>query len=478
MSLDHLTTRPLGHSVTIIGAGLAGCEAAFQCARRGVAVELWEQRPGVSTEAHRTADFAELVCSNSLKSLEPTNAHGLLKAELELLGSELLRIARENAIPGGKALVIDRAQFGRAVTERITALPGITIRREQATQIPDSGIAVIATGPLTSAPLSDRLADFLGTGSLAFYDTISPIVSRNSLIRDRYFAANRYIPGDDYLNCPLTESEYDAFYEALLTADLYTGHEPNFQHSLLTIPPFEGCMPIEDIARRGKKSLLFGPMKPVGLIDPQTGRQPFAVLQLRRENREGTMYNLVGFQTRMRQPEQRRVLGLIPALASAEFLRYGSVHRNTFINAPLCLKATLQVQKRDSLFIAGQLSGVEGYVESIATGLLAGINAARLIAGQPLLVLPETTILGGLLRYITTPTKSFQPMNANFGLLPTPKAKHQNRPRIYCERSLAAVRELLSKDCPLPQSDGSDWSDRSDLDPAGNSRAVPSEDFT
>ncbi len=471
--------------VTIIGAGLAGCEAAFQCARRGVAVELWEQRPGVSTEAHRTADFAEFVCSNSLKSLEPTNAHGLLKAELELLGSELLRIARDNAIPGGKALVIDRVQFGRAVTERVSALPGIRIRREPASSIPDSGVTIIATGPLTSAPLADRLADLLGTGNLAFYDAISPIVSRDSLIRDRYFAASRYIAGDDYLNCPLTEPEYDAFYEALIAADLYTGHESNSDcsplttdYSLLTTNCFEGCMPIEDIARRGKKSLLFGPMKPVGLTDPQTGRQPFAVVQLRRENREGTMYNLVGFQTRMRQPEQKRVLGLIPALARAEFLRFGSVHRNTFINAPLCLKATLQTQKRDTLFIAGQLSGVEGYVESIATGLLAGINAARLIADKPLLVLPETTILGGLLRYITTVTKNFQPMNANFGLLPTPKAKHHDRPRIYCERSLAAVRELLSKDCPLPQSDGSDWSDRSDLDPAGNSGAVPSEDFT
>jgi methylenetetrahydrofolate--tRNA-(uracil-5-)-methyltransferase len=454
MSLDHLTTRPLDLSVTIVGAGLAGCEAAFQCARRGVAVELWEQRPGVSTEAHRTADFAELVCSNSLKSLEPTNAHGLLKAELELLGSELLRIARDNAIPGGKALVIDRVQFGRAVTERVSALAGIRIRREPASSIPDFGITIIATGPLTSAPLADRLADFLGTGNLAFYDAISPIVSRDSLVPDRYFAASRYIAGDDYLNCPLTEPEYDAFYSALLTADLYIGHESNSDYptdySLLTTNCFEGCMPIEDIARRGKKSLLFGPMKPVGLTDPKTGRQPFAVVQLRRENREGTMYNLVGFQTRMRQPEQRRVLGMIPALASAEFLRFGSVHRNTFINAPLCLKATLQTQKRDTLFIAGQLSGVEGYVESIATGLIAGINAARLAADKPLLVPPETTILGGLLRYITTPTRSFQPMNANFGLLPTPKAKHHDRPRIYCDRSLASLREMLGPSDPRP----------------------------
>ena len=464
--LDHLTTRPLDRSVTIVGAGLAGCEAAFQCAKRGVAVELWEQRPGVSTEAHRTADFAELVCSNSLKSLEPTNAHGLLKAELELLGSELLRIARENAIPGGKALVIDRAAFGRAVTERITRLPGVTIRREQAIAIPDSGTTIVATGPLTAGAFADSLVGFL-TGSqsltpaprplLAFHDAISPIVSRDSLVPNRYFAANRYIPGDDYLNCPLTESEYDAFYQALLSADLYTGHESGSDcsplpahHSLLPTPCFEGCMPIEDIAQRGKKSLLFGPMKPVGLIDPQTGKQPFAVVQLRRENREGTMYNLVGFQTRMRQPEQRRVLGLVPALASAEFLRYGSVHRNTFINAPLCLKSTLQMQKRDTLFIAGQLSGVEGYVESIATGLLAGVNAARLATGQPLLVLPETTMLGGLLRYITSPTKNFQPMNANFGLLPPPKAKRHERPRVYSERALASLRELLKPSDPRP----------------------------
>jgi methylenetetrahydrofolate--tRNA-(uracil-5-)-methyltransferase len=403
-------------------------------------VELWEQRPEHQTEAHGTGDFAELVCSNSLKSLEPTNAHGLLKAELELLDSELLRIARATAIPGGKALVVDRQAFARAATDAVSSLPGVTVHREPVAGIPESGTVIIATGPLTSAPLADELARFLGAGNLAFYDAISPIVSADSLDQSKCFAANRYITGDDYLNCPLTGEEYGRFYDALTAAELFPLH--GFEQASC----FEGCMPIEDIARSGKQSLLFGPMKPVGLVDPRTGRQPFAVVQLRRENREGTMYNLVGFQTRMRQPEQRRVLGMIPALARAEFLRYGSVHHNTFINAPLCLKATLQTQKRETLFIAGQLSGVEGYVESIATGLLAGINAARLILGQPLVVLPETTMLGGLLRYITTPNRCFQPMNANFGLLPTPKAKRHDRPRIYSERSLAAIRELLTAD--------------------------------
>jgi methylenetetrahydrofolate--tRNA-(uracil-5-)-methyltransferase len=460
------------------------------------------------TEAHRTSDLAELVCSNSLKSQEPTNAHGLLKAEMELLDSLLLRIARETQIPGGKALVVDRTSFSRRVTEAIAALPNVTLRREESKAIPEEGIVIIATGPLTSSPLAEELARFLGSDSLYFYDAISPIVSADSIDRTRCFAANRYIPGDDYLNCPLSSEEYNHFYDALLNAEQHQPHEQASSHeqqaadgSRLTahgcLPSavgrqpsasFEGCLPIEDIAHRGKQALLFGPMKPVGLIDPASGRQPFAVVQLRRENHEGTMYNLVGFQTRMTQGEQRRVLGMIPALANAEFLRYGSVHRNTFINTPVCLKPTLQTQKRDTLFIAGQLTGVEGYVESIGAGLWAGINAARLaVSGQqsaisdqqsavsrqqsavsnqqsaisnepsavsrqpsavsPLALLtpPPVTILGGLLKYITTPNKHFQPMNANFGLLPTPNVRRNDRPRAYANRSLAAMTELLKE---------------------------------
>jgi methylenetetrahydrofolate--tRNA-(uracil-5-)-methyltransferase len=414
--------------VAIVGAGLAGCEAAFQCAKRGIPVELWEQRPALMTAAHQTGDFAELVCSNSLKSQEPTNAHGLLKAELERLDSLLLRIARATAIPGGKALVVARTAFARRVTEVVSELPRITIRREPANAIPENGITVVASGPLTSASLAQDLARFLGAENLAFYDAISPIVSAESVDRDQCFAANRYIAGDDYVNCPLTETEYETFYQALVTADVF----PLDRF-------FAACLPIEEIARRGRDALRFGPMKPVGLVDPKTGRPPYAVVQLRRENREGTMFNLVGFQTRLRQPEQQRVLGFIPALAHAEFLRYGSVHRNTFINAPVCLKPTLQTQKRATLFITGQLCGVEGYVESIGAGLLAGINAALLAQNREPITLPEETMLGALTKYITTPTRNFQPMNVNFGLLPFIKARRTDRPRLYYERSLAEL---------------------------------------
>ena len=422
----------------MVGAGLAGSEAAYQCAKRGVPVQLFEQRPVAQDPAHQTGDFAELVCSNSLKSLEPTNAHGLLKAELELLDSLLLRLARETRIPGGKALVVDRRAFARRGTATVSALPNVTVRREPVTALPETGITIVATGPLTSTPLAQELSRLFGAENLAFYDAISPIVSADSIDRGRCFAANRYVAGDDYLNCPLTAQEYGTFYQALVQAELFPLH--GFEQARC----FEGCLPVEEIARRGKQALLFGPMKPVGLIDPATGRRPFAVVQLRRENQEGTMHNLVGFQTRMLQAEQRRILSLIPALAHAEFLRYGSVHRNTFINAPLCLRPTLQAHVRDALFIAGQLSGVEGYVESIATGLLAGINAARLARGREPLVPPEETLLGGLLKYITTAQRSFQPMNVNFGLLPVLHARKSERPRAWAERSLARLGEFLS----------------------------------
>lgn len=418
--------------MTIIGAGLAGAEAAYQCVRRGVPVVLYEQRPEVQTEAHRTGDFAELVCSNSLKSEELTNAHGLLKAELRLLDSLLLRIADETRIPGGKALVVDRHKFAWKVSEKIQEQAGITVRRQQITQIPESGIVIIASGPLTSAALAQALAVFLGHQNLAFYDAISPIVSYETIDLDRCFAANRYTGGDDYLNCPLTKAEYDAFYQALIGAELFPLRDFETHY-------FEGCLPIEELARRGRQALLFGPMKPVGLIDPKTNRRPFAVVQLRRENQAGTMFNIVGFQTRMTIPEQRRVLRLIPALRNAEFLRYGSVHRNTFIAAPEILLPTLQTKKRSTLLIAGQLSGVEGYVESIATGLLAGINATRLAQGLVPVVPPETTIIGGLLKYVTTPRNEFQPMNANFGLLPPIRTSRAKRAPAYAERSLATI---------------------------------------
>ncbi|MEO0079460.1 MAG: methylenetetrahydrofolate--tRNA-(uracil(54)-C(5))-methyltransferase (FADH(2)-oxidizing) TrmFO [candidate division WOR-3 bacterium] len=426
--------------VTVIGAGLAGCEAALQCARFGVRVRLFEMRPLKMTPAHKTGDVAELVCSNSLKSDEPHNAHGLLKAELRIFGSVLLECAQRAWIPGGKALVVDRRRFSEEVQSAL-AQAGIVVERHEVTELP-ANLTIVATGPLTSDALARELTRLLGAERLFFYDAIAPIVAADSLDMSRIFAASRYGRGADYLNCPLTEEEYDRFVTELVRAELHPLH--NFEETRF----FEGCLPVEELARRGRLALAFGPMKPVGLVDPKTGKRPFAVVQLRKENEAGTMFNLVGFQTRLKHPEQERVFRLIPGLEQAVFLRYGSIHRNTFLDSPRVLLATLQPRIRPDLLIAGQLTGVEGYVESIATGLVAGVNAARLALDKEPIYFPTETMLGSLLRYITTPNPDFQPMNANFGLLPP--IEGPGRRQALVERALTAARAMLAARTDLP----------------------------
>ena len=408
----------MSNSVRIIGGGLAGAEAAWQLARRGVAVELYEMRPQRSTEAHAGAHLGELVCSNSLRSDLLSAPAGLLKAEMRRLESIIVRCAEQHRVPAGSALAVDREAFSAALTKIIQALPGVRIVRAEVREIPDDGMVIVASGPLTSPALSRQLAALLGEQHLYFYDAISPIVTADSIAMELAFRAARYGKGgDDYLNLPLTREEYYRFVDALLAAERVPTH--GFERFVA----FAGCMPIEEMADRGKDTLSFGPMRAVGLIDPRSGKRPHAVVQLRQEDRARTLYNLVGFQTKMTYPEQRRVFALIPGLAKAEFVRLGSMHRNTFINAPLHLEPTLQWRRRPTVFFAGQMTGVEGYIESAATGLLAGINAAKLMSGEPLVTPPITTALGSLLAYITDPErKNFQPMNVNFGLIP-PLAK-------------------------------------------------------
>ncbi len=399
-------------TVTVVGGGLAGCEAAWALAERGHEVKLVEMRPVVKTPAHATDRLGELVCSNSFKSVELENAHGLLKAELRDLGSILLPLADEARVPGGAALAVDRTVFGELVHAKVTGHPRITIVREEATVIPEPGI--IATGPLTSESLATVIAERLGAGALAFFDAIAPIVSQESLDHDRLYAKSRWDKGegDDYLNAPLTRDEYEAFIDALIEGDQHSGHDFD------KVPYFEGCLPVEEMARRGRETLRFGPMKPVGLRDPRTGKDPYAVVQFRREDRAGQMWNLVGFQTRLRIAEQRRVFTMIPGLADAEFLRWGSIHRNSYINTPAALTRALQLRDGSPVFFAGQLVGGEGYTEALGSGLLSGINLARVLDGGEPTVPPPTTMLGGLMRYMAeADPQHFQPMNANFGLL-------------------------------------------------------------
>ena len=399
-------------NVTVVGGGLAGCEAAWALAERGCDVTLWEMRPVVRTPAHQTDRLAELVCSNTFKSVDLENAHGLLKAELRDLGSILLPIADQARVPGGTALAVDREVFASLVQEKILAHPRIRVERGEVTELPSPGI--VATGPLTSDALAQAIATRLGTGALAFYDAIAPIVSVESLDHDVLYAMSRWGKGDgdDYLNAPMSLLQYEAFIDALTAADQFHGHEFD------AVPYFEGCLPVEEMAKRGRETPRFGPMKPIGLPDPKTGRDAYAVVQLRREDKAGQMWNLVGFQTRLRIPEQQKVFRMIPGLEAAEFLRYGSIHRNSYVNAPAALAQALQAKDGAPLFFAGQLTGVEGYTESLGTGLLAGINLARLLAGQSLVTPPPTTMLGGLLRYLREADPAhFQPMNGNFGLL-------------------------------------------------------------
>lgn len=433
--------------VRIIGGGLAGAEAAWQLARRGAAVELFEMRPGRKTEAHATDNLGELVCSNSLRSDSLAAPAGLLKAEMRRLDSLVIRIAELNRVPAGSALAVDRDRFSAALTQAVEQLDGVNVIREEVREIPDDGIVILATGPLTSPALSAQLAARLGEQHLYFYDAISPIVTAESIDMDIAYRAARYDKGgDDYLNLPLTPEEYYRFVDALRVAERVP------THSFERFVPFEGCMPIEEMADRGKETLAFGPMRAVGLIDPRSGKRPYAVVQLRQENRERTLYNLVGFQTKMTYPEQRRVFAMIPGLGDAEFVRLGSLHRNTFINAPRHLLPTLQWRGRQTLLFAGQMTGVEGYIESAASGLLAGINAANLLAGRSVVTPPPTTALGALLRYISDPERErFQPMNVNFGLLPPLAERLRGRVKKekMSERALADmtawVRETGSK---------------------------------
>jgi methylenetetrahydrofolate--tRNA-(uracil-5-)-methyltransferase len=399
-------------NATVVGGGLAGSEAAWALAERGVRVTLHEMRPVVPTPAHRTDRLAELVCSNTFKSVDLTNAHGLLKAELRALGSLLLPCADEARVPGGTALAVDREVFSRAVHQRVVSHPNITVLRGEVTALHSP--AVVATGPLTSDRLAEAIAARLGTASLAFYDAIAPVVADDSLEHERLYALSRYGKGggDDYLNVPLDREGYERFLDALVEADQYQAHDFD------QVPYFEGCLPVEEMAQRGRETLRFGPMKPVGLPDPRTGREPHAVVQLRREDRAGQMWNLVGFQTRLRIAEQQRVFRMLPGLGEAEFLRYGSIHRNAYLNSPATLGPALAARDDARLFFAGQLTGVEGYTESLGTGLLAGINLARRLCGAEATVPPPTTMLGALYRYLRdADPKHFQPMNANFGLL-------------------------------------------------------------
>ena len=401
-------------SITVIGGGLAGSEAAWQAAHRGAHVRLFEMRPVRPTPAHQSSDLAEIVCSNSLKSDEPGTAPYLLKEELRRGGSMLIEAAHSNSVPAGTALAVDREKFAEEITRRISANPNIEIIREELTSIPDTGFVIIATGPLTSPALSEEIAKLTGSEHLYFYDAISPIVDADTIDHNRTFRAARYGKGgDDYLNCAFNEEEYASFYEALLSAESVPLHE--FEKTMY----FEACLPIEELARRGRDTLRYGPMKPVGLRDPRTGLQPFAAVQLRQENLMADSYNLVGFQNHLRFGEQKRVLRLIPGLEQAEFIKFGQIHRNTFICAPAVLAETLQMRDLPRVFFAGQISGVEGYIEAIATGFMAGVHAAEAMRGRVPEPAPRVTAMGSLANYISrAETKNFQPMNITFALLP------------------------------------------------------------
>jgi methylenetetrahydrofolate--tRNA-(uracil-5-)-methyltransferase len=436
----------------IIGGGLAGCEAAWQLAQQGVSVTLQEMRPHTSTRAHKTDSLAELVCSNSLRGAALSNAVGLLKYELIGLGSLIMRCALEAQLPAGGALAVDRDRFSALVTKSITEHPLITLTRAEATTLPpasETQPVIIATGPLTSPALAKEIEKFAGQSSLAFYDAIAPILYADSLDTSVLFRQSRYDKGgDDYLNCPLNKEEYYAFIEAVTAAEKYAGHSEVESENLENLRPFEGCMPLEDMIERGAETLRFGPFKPKGLLDPRTGTEPYAVMQLRQDNQEASLWSLVGMQTRMKRGDQQRVFSMLPGLNQAEFARFGSVHRNTFLNSPLFLNADLQARTQAGLFFAGQITGVEGYVESTAAGFAAGINAGRLLKGESLLSFPTSTAIGGLLGYISDPArKDFQPMNINFGLMPSYAAyPHRDGKRRLGkeERRVAVAMQALS----------------------------------
>ncbi len=441
------------NKVTVIGAGLAGCEAAWQIAQAGISVCLYEMRPHVQTGAHSTHNLAELVCSNSLGSMDPTRASGLLKLELSIINSLLLDCAYHSAIPAGDALAVDRDQFSSLVFSSLNNHPNLEIKRQEVTEIPSSGITVLATGPLTSPKMMNSIQALTGTESCFFYDAIAPIINAESINTEVVFPATRYgrdsVASGDYLNCPFNKDEYLLFHQALINAKRVElkPFETEIDSGVRAgrSKYFESCLPIEVMASRGVDSLRYGPMRPTGLRDPRTGKRPYAVLQLRQDNALKSQYNVVGFQTNLTHPEQARVLRMVPGLQKAEFFRFGQLHRNSFIASPLLLEPDLQFKTRAGLFFAGQITGVEGYVESIATGALAGINAARLFQHHPTLMLPKTTMLGALCNYIsTTSPEEFQPMKSNFGLLPPAEiitgTKYQKRAYL-CERSISDLKQ-------------------------------------
>ena len=432
--------------VNVIGAGLAGCEAAYQLSKRGIKVRLYDSKPKKLSPAHHSDQLCELVCSNSFKAARVNSAAGLLKEEMRTLGSLLLACADKCAVPAGGALAVDRERFSPMVTEAILSDPNIEYITEEVTALPEDGATVIATGPLTHEALAADIASHFGE-SLRFYDAAAPIVAASSIDMEHAFFESRYGKGggEDYLNCPMNKNEYEAFYEALVSAERAPVHDFDVADPKV----YEGCMPIEVMASRGPDTIRFGPMKPVGLRDPRTGHRPWAVLQLRKENSAGTIYNLVGFQTNLKFGEQKRVFSTIPALREAEFLRYGVMHRNTFIDSPRILSSDYSVRENKKLFFAGQITGVEGYMESASSGLMCGINAARMIKGQACVTLPEVTMIGALSRYISDGgVKDFQPMGANFGILPEladrPRDKAE-RGSAYAARSLEALKAFIEE---------------------------------
>ena len=427
------TTLP---TVTVVGAGLAGCEAAWQLVSRGIPVRLLEMKPIKYSPAHKSPGFAELVCSNSLKAEQLSNASGLLKAELRAMNSLILRCAEASRVPAGGALAVDRDRFSDAITETLKGHPLVTFESAVVSDIPEEP-AIIATGPLTDPALTDAIAARTGSKALNFFDAAAPIVTADSLDMDKVFRASRYGKGtDDYLNCPMTEEEYNAFYDALVGAELAELHD--FEKKLV----FEGCLAVEILASRGRQTLAFGPLKPVGLIDPRTGKEPYAVVQLRQENVQGTLYNLVGFQTRLKWGEQKRVFGMIPGLEHAEFARYGVMHRNTYLNGPKVLGANFAMKGEPLVRFAGQLTGVEGYMESTASGLVAAVGLAKALRGQPEPDFTGRTILGALARHLTTPTPNFQPMNANFGILESLPFRVKGKKNRYEKLSETAIDTL------------------------------------
>ena len=427
--------------IRIIGGGLAGCEAAYQIAKRGIKVKLYEMKPKKFSPAHSNPNLAESVCSNSLKSNSITNACGLLKEELRMLDSLLIKIADKTAVPAGQALAVDREEFAKRITEELSKNPQIEIVHEECKTIEENGITIIATGPLTSDKMAEEISKITGSCRLFFYDAVAPIIEKDSIDFSIAFYGDRYGKGEsNYINLPMNQREYQNFYRELIQAEVVNLHE--FEKNEI----FESCMPIEIMAKRGENTIRFGPLKPVGFVDPRTGERPYAIVQLRQDDTKDTLYNMVGFQTNLKFGEQKRVFSLIPGLKNAEFVKYGVMHRNTYINSPELLEPTYQLKNRSNLFFAGQITGVEGYVESIASGLLAGINSVKQFKKEKKIIFPDTTMIGALTKYITTPRKHFAPMNANFGILPELEEKIKDKKVRYEElakRALISLKRLV-----------------------------------